>query len=68
MTSTDFSGLIQELEQVGKNPPRDEAQRRNVAAALRRAYAALETPLDIVHRIAYSVSAPCMMRLAMCTN
>jgi len=56
MSSTDYSGLIQELEQVGKHPPRDETQRRDVAAALRKAYASLETPLDIVHRIAYSVS------------
>jgi hypothetical protein len=59
MSSTGYSDLIRQLEQIGEQPPRDETQRRKVATALRRAYAALETPLDVVHRIAYSVRVQC---------
>lgn len=55
MSSSDCSGLLQSLDQLTQHPPQDELQRRRVADALRKAYAALESPLDVVHRIAYSV-------------
>ena len=51
-------GLIDQLEALRTSIPQDEALRYQLSVALQKLSLAIETPLDTVRRIAFSVIIP----------
>ena len=58
LTDPQVSGLIDQLEALKSTVPKDEASRYKVSVALRELSLAIETPLDTVRRLAFSVNEP----------
>jgi len=52
---TDVSSLISELKALKDNVAIDEAQRQELCAALQEASLAIESPLEAVDRVGFSV-------------
>ena len=58
LTDQKVSGFIDQLETLKSSIPKDEATRYKLSAALRELSLAIETPLDTVRRLAFSVNRP----------
>ena len=54
-SASDVSSLISELKALKDNVVIDEAQRQELCAALQEASLAVESPLEAVNRIGFSV-------------
>jgi hypothetical protein len=62
----DVSTLIAELKALQENTSIDEAQRQELCAALQEASLAVESPLETVNRIGFSVGDLRLITVAEC--
>lgn len=55
MASDDINTLLEQLESVANSPPHDPALQQRLYDAAQKLSLAVESPLDTVYRVIYSV-------------